>query len=284
MALWIWAFVLLSSLTSLVLAGLLLAAPDSGFTTSLADLMHACAAAMDQAYRAPGDALLHAGGAVLALGITAWVPVQFAVSWWSVSRQRARHARDLRLIARPGPLPGVVVLDHHVPAAYCLGGRRGAVVVTSAALVVLDAAELEAVLAHEAAHRTGRHHLVLTATRALSKCLALLPMARRAVSAVHELLEMMADDAAVAAAGSGATRSALLKIADPGSGRPQVMLSAGDTAVLLRLHRLQDGPRPLRRMSSAALMTAGLAVAALPLLVAAAPAMTAVRWDYCPLS
>ncbi|WP_233153259.1 M56 family metallopeptidase [Kineosporia sp. R_H_3] len=275
---------LLSSLTSLVLAGLLTAAPDSGFTVSLADLMHACAAAVEQAYRAPGDALLHTGGAVLAFGTIAWVPVQFAVYWWSLHRHRARHTRHLRLIARPGPLPGVVVLDHHVPAAYCLGGRRGVVVLTSAALVVLDAAELEAVLAHEAAHRAGRHHLVLTVTRALSRCLALLPTARRAVSAVHELLEMVADDAAVAAAGSGATRSALLKIAVPGFDGRQVMLAAGDTAVLLRLRRLQDRPRPLQRISSVAMLAAGLAVATLPLLVAAAPALTAVRWDYCPLS
>lgn len=85
----------------------------------------------------------------------------------------ARGQRELLALAgrnQPG-LPGVTVLDHPVPLAYCLPrrlrGRPGPVVVTTATLELLDPAQLAAVLAHEHAHQARRHHALLPAAQAL---------------------------------------------------------------------------------------------------------------------
>lgn len=279
-----WGLLLFSVLSSLVLAGLLLAAPDTRITASLADLVHACVQAVDQAYSAPGDASLHLAGAVLALAVLSRVLVGFAVLSWRTSKERSRHLQGLRLIAREGPAQGVLVLDHDVPAAYCIGGRRGAVVVTSAVLAKLDDDELTAVLAHEYAHRSGKHHLVLTVVRALACSVPGLPVARRAVAAVSELLEMSADDAAVDRVGADATRAALLKVADPRPGPATATLAAAGTAVSVRIQRLRQTPRRMHAFSSSVLLGTGLCIAVLPVLVAAAPASTAIEWNYCPLS
>ena len=58
------------------------------------------------------------------------------------------------------------LIDDEHPAVYCLPGRRR-IVMTTGALRCLDARQLEAVLAHERAHLSGRHHLVLTFANAL---------------------------------------------------------------------------------------------------------------------
>jgi Zn-dependent protease with chaperone function len=284
LALAAWALLLFSVLTSLVLAGLLVAAPDIRITASLADLLHSCVEAIDQAYQAPADALLHGGGALLTLLVLVQLLVAVTSAVWSTTRARARHMRELRLVARRGPMPGVLVLDHHVPTAYCLGGRRGAVVLTTAALDVLDDDELTAVLEHEAAHRVGRHHLALALARSFAGGGALLPVFRLVASAVAELLEMVADDAAVARVGRGAVSSAVVKITGAHPGRSTGALAAGDTAVLVRLRRLSAPPRPIGRLLSAAVLAGGIWMAVVPVFVAAAPALAAVRWDYCPLA
>lgn len=279
-----WGLLLFSVLSSLVLAGLVLAAPDSRTTASLTDLVHACVKAVVQASRAPGDAALHLAGAVLALIVLSRVLVALAVLTWRTSRERSRHLHGLRLVARDGPAQGVLVLDHDVPAAYCIAGRRGAVVVTSAVLAELDDDELTAVLAHEFAHRSGKHHLLLTVVRALACGVAVLPVAKRAVAAVSELLEMSADDAAVARVGAEVTRAALLKVADPRRGPAAATLAAADTAVLIRIQRLRQTQRRTPALSASVLLVAGLCLVVLPVLVAAAPASAAFGSDYCPLS
>ncbi|MCO6003846.1 M56 family metallopeptidase [Actinoallomurus purpureus] len=57
--------------------------------------------------------------------------------------------------ARPGTL---AVLPDDLPDAYAVPGRPGSVVVTTGMLRALDAREREALLAHERAHLSGRHH------------------------------------------------------------------------------------------------------------------------------
>ena len=60
--------------------------------------------------------------------------------------------------------PDVRVLDHEVPLAYCLPGRRTSrVVVSAGTLGLLAGDEVDAVLAHERAHLRARHDLVLEA-------------------------------------------------------------------------------------------------------------------------
>jgi len=71
-------------------------------------------------------------------------------------RQTRAHAEAARITGRT--LPGVtaaVVLDAPRPAAYCVPGRPGTIVLTSGALAVLEPSQLAAVLAHERAHLAG---------------------------------------------------------------------------------------------------------------------------------
>jgi len=72
----------------------------------------------------------------------------------------------LAVLARPGPAADVQVIDTDRPAVYCLPGRHR-IVLTSGALSCLDDGQLEAVLAHERAHMSERHHLLLRLAAAL---------------------------------------------------------------------------------------------------------------------
>jgi hypothetical protein len=89
------------------------------------------------------------------------------------------------------------ILDHPIAVAYCVPGVRHARVVVSRGLLnTLDAAELDAVLAHEAAHVAGRHDLVIQPFVAWERTFPFLRPAREATAAVSLLVEMLADDAA----------------------------------------------------------------------------------------
>ncbi len=89
------------------------------------------------------------------------------------------------------------ILDHPIAVAYCVPGVRHARVVVSRGLLnTLDAAELDAVLAHEAAHIAGRHDLVIQPFVAWERTFPFLRPAREATAAVSLLVEMLADDAA----------------------------------------------------------------------------------------
>ncbi|MDZ4266075.1 MAG: M56 family metallopeptidase, partial [Mycobacterium sp.] len=86
-----------------------------------------------------------------------------------------------------------LVIDAPQKAAYCLGGRTGTIVITSAALAALERPHLDAVLAHERAHLAGRHHLLLSVTRALTAGLPRMRLFTVAHTEVARLLEMCAD-------------------------------------------------------------------------------------------
>ena len=93
-------------------------------------------------------------------------------------RRTRAHAEAARITGRRLPVRAdseggmgggaAVVLDAPQRAAYCVPGRPAAIVLTSGALAVLDRAQLGAVLAHERAHLTGRHHLLITLSRGLA--------------------------------------------------------------------------------------------------------------------
>jgi Peptidase family M48 len=101
----------------------------------------------------------------------------------------SRTARDL-----PGDGPVAVVVDDRVDA-YSVPGR---VVVSTAMLAALDPAERGVVLAHEAAHLTGRHHLLRAVVRVASAANPVLWPMRRAL---WYATERWADERAAAAVG-----------------------------------------------------------------------------------
>ena len=92
---------------------------------------------------------------------------------------------------------GLRILDHPVAVAYCVPGVRHArVVVSRGLLTTLGPRELRAVLAHEDAHVTGRHDLVIQPFIAWQQTFPFLRPAWEATAAVSLLVEMLADDVA----------------------------------------------------------------------------------------
>ncbi|WP_007513143.1 M56 family metallopeptidase [Pseudofrankia saprophytica] len=92
---------------------------------------------------------------------------------------------------------GLRILDHPVAVAYCVPGvRQARVVVSRGLLTTLEPRELKAVLAHEDAHVTGRHDLVIQPFIAWQQTFPFLRPAWEATAAVSLLVEMLADDAA----------------------------------------------------------------------------------------
>jgi Zn-dependent protease with chaperone function len=114
----------------------------------------------------------------------------------TTERQRHRHRRLIELLAAPDPSrPNTRVLDNAVPVAYCLPGALRSITVFSEGLAeILTPAELRAVIAHEEAHVTQRHDLLLVAFGAWHTSLPWFPIAYRAEREVGTLVEMLADD------------------------------------------------------------------------------------------
>src|SRR6266478_3334125 len=96
----------------------------------------------------------------------------------------------------PGGL--VVVVPGHSIEAYALPGSPGRIVVSGRLLDVLDDRGRAALLAHEHAHLTGRHHLFTTVAHlAAAANPLLLPVAR----AVDYTVERWADECAATITG-----------------------------------------------------------------------------------
>ncbi|MDQ1385730.1 MAG: hypothetical protein QOG65_3109, partial [Actinomycetota bacterium] len=134
-------------------------------------------------------------GAIL---LSAHLVLNLALTFVRAERSRTRHQQLVSLLSAPMPeRPGMRLIDHEAPVAYCLPGTTRSVTVLSAGLVdLLDEEQLRAVISHENAHATQRHHLVLMAFRAWRASLPWFPIATRALVAVTTLVEMLADDRA----------------------------------------------------------------------------------------
>ena len=161
-------------------------------------------------------------------------------------RSNRDHADAVQIIGRRTDDRGVVVIGAEKPAAYCVsGGGSRAIVVTTAALQLLDRAGLDAVLAHERAHMRGRHHHVIATANALAAALPRLPLMRTAAQNLPALLEMCADDTAARRHG----REPLLKslfLLSTGHPLPESAMAAAGTAVLDRMLRLAQPPLATR--------------------------------------
>jgi Zn-dependent protease with chaperone function len=191
----------------------------------------------------------------------------------SLHRARVRtraHAEAARITGHRIGAGTVFVLDATHPAAYSVPGRPPAIVVTSAALDVLDPGQLGAVLAHERAHLAGRHHLLLAITRCLAAIAPGVPLFTRASSAVTRLAEMRADDIAARHAPRRTLLTALLTMgASASAGQaagpaPAAWLGATGGVVAARVRRLAD-PAPRARW-----LGHGLALATLTAAIATA--------------
>ncbi|MGA0565936.1 M56 family metallopeptidase [Rathayibacter sp. KR2-224] len=204
---------------------------------------------------------------------------------WRAERQRRHHVQLLRLLSDPIPeRPDMRLIDHAIPVAYCLPGAPRATTVLSAGLLeLLSDEELAAVVAHERAHVTQRHHVLLVAFSAWRSALPWFPIATRAFEAVGLLIELLADDqarrtvsernlsravarVALAGAASSDERSVqLTAVGLPGSPGP-----SADWADA-RLARLTDLAAPVAPAFRVAVLGGALALVVVPTLLLLGP-------------
>ena len=133
-------------------------------------------------------------GAALLLGTH--LLLNLLATFVRAERQRRRHHTLITLLSDPlNGQPGMRVIDHPAPVAYCLpGAGHSATVLSNGLLRLLDADQLRAVIAHEQAHLVQQHHLVLLAFKSWHNALPWFPIANRSENAVALLVEMLADD------------------------------------------------------------------------------------------
>ncbi len=189
-------------------------------------------------------------------------------------RRRAHHRMMVDLLGEHRrELGGVRVLDVAEPLAYCLPGVRSRVVLSRGTLSALGSAELTAILRHERAHLRARHDLVLEAFTAVHTAFPRFVRSGSALSAVRLLVELLADDAAVRAAGPRPLARALVTCAC--SPAPAGALAAGGLATLTRVRRLSGPPNSLG--CSVAAYCAAAAILVIPTMAVAIPWLTELR-------
>ncbi|KPC71757.1 M56 family metallopeptidase [Streptomyces sp. NPDC006349] len=280
LGIWLWQVLTVSLLGSVALAGLVLAVPTMPVSGGLADMLQACVMALREQYATPGGAAIAAAGTVVTmavLGRTVWC---LAWALLRARRDRSRHARVLAMVGKARPDLGVTVLDDDRPAAYCLPGYGNKIVLTSAALAALEPRALDSVIAHERAHIRGRHHLVLAFADALERAFPRVLLLRTAAAETRRLVEMDADNAAMARTDALTLAGALLEMA--GAAGPVAALAAGGD-VGRRVRRLLGPQRPLGRLALWGCVLTASGVLALPLVLAAEPAVAAMNINACPL-
>jgi Zn-dependent protease with chaperone function len=265
-----WLALAYSAVASVALAGLALLVPTERLSGLLARLLVVCGMALREKYAHPGGPALAAAGGVLAAMVAARLAWCAVATLAATARVGRRHRLRLRLAGHPDERLGAVVIDHSQPAAYCMPGARRPVVLTTAALRLLDDTQLAAVLAHERAHQAGRHHLLVALAAIPAAAFPLVPAFACARDEVARLAELAADDVA-------ATRSPRLAVAEAllalGSA-PAVAwaLGAGGSTAAERVRRLIAAPDPLSRTARTAGGLTVAALSALPLILLAAPA------------
>ncbi len=216
LAAWLWLGSSIGALAAVALAGLLLLLPTDPLGAGVAELLRACVMALRTALSTPdASSTATLAGMLLVAIVAGGLLLGGLVAGLRAWRAAGRHQDLLALAGTPAVgLPGVTVLEHGRPFAYCLPGQQGPVVLSSAALRRLDAGQLGAVLAHERAHQAGRHHWLVLLTRVLRVGFPWLPAARLASQAVTMLVELAADDAAARAHGRRQVAAALAALGD----------------------------------------------------------------------
>jgi Zn-dependent protease with chaperone function len=269
-----------SVVAALGLAGLTLAVHATALGGGLSDLIGACVHRLQATYGTPGGATVAGLGLTLAGAVLARTVLTAMTHFRAAGRQALQHAQTARLVGKPEPGLGAVLVEHDQPAAYCVAGRQPTVILTTGAVQALDPGQLDAVLAHERAHLAGRHHRLLAMARIGREVLPFLPLMRDAEEQVARLVELHADDAAARARDPRLLATALVILATSAS--PASTLAAGATDSVQRIHRLLGPSQPLGRARRQLLRATAAALALTPLLLALTPAVVALALGKLP--
>ncbi|MFI9155906.1 M56 family metallopeptidase [Streptomyces sp. NPDC053367] len=178
------------------------------------------------------------------------------------------HREVLDMVGRRSTRLGATVVEHDLPAAYCLPGHRPRAVVSTGTLRLLSAAQLRAVLEHERAHIAGRHHLAPAGARAFARVFRRLPLAPHAERQTSVVLELIADDRALRRH-PRLLATALYEMAVAGTA-PEGAYLVGDPDAVVRLRRALA---PWRRPHVAPRGAVGVAAAVVPVLLGCVPAV-----------
>jgi Zn-dependent protease with chaperone function len=184
-------------------------------------------------------------------------------------RRRAHHRMVVDLVGKSKG-SSLRILDVEQPLAYCLPGVRSRVVVSEGTLNTLADSEIAAILTHERAHLRARHDLVLEMFTAVHAAFPRFVRSASALDAVRLLIELLADDAAVRAAGPTPLARALVACA--AGLTPSGALAAGGPTTVLRVRRLGGRPNSLALAVTAYLAAA--AVLVVPTVALAVPWLT----------
>jgi Zn-dependent protease with chaperone function len=263
-----------SVVAALGLAGLTLAVHATALGGGLSHLIGACVLRLRETYGTPGGATVAALGLTLAGAVAARTALTAMTHLRSAGQQALLHAETARLVGRPEPALGAVLVEHSEPVAYCVAGRHPTVILSTGALQALEPDQLKAVLAHERAHLAGRHHRLLALARIGRLALPFLPLMRDADAQVARLVEMHADDAAARASDPRSVATALVVLATGTS--PAPALAAAATGSVQRIHRLLRPAEPLGQARRQLLRATAASLALTPVLVALAPALLAL--------
>ncbi len=200
------------------------------------------------------------------------------LSWVRTTRTRRRHRELLELVVRPGAAAETSLLEHPAPVAFCIPGARPLLVLSSGMVAELDDAQLRAVVAHERAHLRERHHLLLLPFVAWRAALPVLPAAGRAHDAVRDLVEMRADDVALASLTGPDPRRTLAEaivaaVGGAGGAVPNGALAVTGGAVAVRVRRLLAPAEPLSRAGRAGAVGSAVALLLVPTALLLLPAV-----------
>lgn len=217
--------------------------------------------------------------ALVALALTTLVVGRLLLSGHRVGTSlralRRRHRSQLDLLAHTER--GARVVEHDVPVAYCVPGMHGAQVVVSAgALNQLGSDEVDAVLAHERAHLRARHDLVLEAFSVLHHAFPRWVSSEEALVEVQFLVEVLADRAAVRAAGSLPLARALVAMASGRAPKAALSVLGSSSATLVDRVELLKDSEP-RHGQTVLLLGAAAAVLALPTAFVVVPWLVSLR-------
>lgn len=269
-----------SVIAALGLAGLTLAVHATALGGGLSHLVGACVVRLRATYGTPGGLTVAGLGLTLAGAVAARTAVTAVTYLRAAGQQALQHAQTARLVGRPEPALGAVLVEHSQPAAYCVAGRHPTVILTTGAVQALDPGQLDAVLAHERAHLVSRHHRLLAMARIGRQVLPFLPLLRDAEEQVARLVELHADDAAARARDPRLLATALVLLATASG--PAPALAAGATDSVQRIRRLLGPAEPLGCARRQLLRATAAALALTPVLLALTPAVVALALGRIP--
>jgi beta-lactamase regulating signal transducer with metallopeptidase domain len=274
-----WQTTVLAVLAAVVLLALTSLVPVERVSFDLGHILHACPDVLSGRYQVLDGPWWHLASLAIATGALLALLRAVVLRGRAVRRGRVRQRDLLDLLVRQrDSLHGAHVLQHDVPLAYCVPGGAGRIVVTSAAVEILDRRQLTAVLAHEHAHLDGRHDVILFGADVAAAAFPWSRFFRAARRELSVLVEMLADDEASRRSDRETLATALVDLGQWPA--PEGAVAAnGDTVE--RVHRLMhSAPVPTR--ARRALVLAGSAVLmATPWVIAVAPIWVA-QSGLCP--